>query len=183
MPIHPGMLEDLSDGVRDLYDDAEQRLLGIVARQLADGFDAPGCAVNKLRDVQPLRRAAQGVVDTLGSAVQLEVFDAVAEAYDVGERAGLAELGALHDADVRRIAETTPNTRAVDRLATETVDLVAQTHRRILRGVEDGYRQVIAEVSGTPLLGIDTRRQATQRAIERFTDRELRTFVDKGGRA
>ena len=40
--IHPGMVEDLSTGVRDLYDDAEQRLLGIVARQLADGFDAPG---------------------------------------------------------------------------------------------------------------------------------------------
>lgn len=112
--------------------------------------------------------------------MQLEVFDAVAEAYDVGARAGLA---ALHDADVRRIAETTPNTRAVDRLAAETVDLVTQTHRGILRGVEDGYRQVIAEVAGTPLLGIDTRRQATQRAMERFADRGLRTFVDKGGRA
>ena len=183
MPIHPGMVEDLSAGVRDLYDDAEQRLLGIVARQLADGFDAPGWAVNKLRDIQPLRRAAQAVVDALDSAMHLEVFDAVAEAYDVGARAGLAELGALHDADVRRIAETTPNTRAVDRLAAETVDLVTQTHRGILRGVEDGYRQVIAEVAGTPLLGIDTRRQATQRAMERFADRGLRTFVDKGGRA
>ncbi|MFJ7902382.1 phage minor capsid protein [Streptomyces sp. NPDC096198] len=177
------MVEDLSAGVRDLYDDAEQRLLGIVARQLADGFDAPGWAVSKLRDVQPLRRAAQGVVDALGSATRLEVFDVVAEAYDVGARAGIAELGALHDTDARRIAETTPNTRAVDRLAAETVDLVAQTHRGILRGVEDGYRQVVAEVTGTPLLGIDTRRQATQRAMERFADRGLRTFVDKGGRA
>ncbi|MGW1162739.1 phage minor capsid protein [Streptomyces sp. NPDC002519] len=183
MPIHPGMVEDLSAGVRDLYDDAEQRLLGIVAQQLADGFDAPGWAVSKLRDIQPLRRAAQAVVDVLDSAMQLEVFDAVAEAYGVGARAGLAELGALHDADARRIAEMTPNTRAVDRLAAETVDLVTQTHRGILRGVEDGYRQVIAEAAGTPLLGIDTRRQATQRAMERFADRGLRTFVDKGGRA
>src|SRR5439155_3264745 len=98
-------------------------------------------------------------------------------------RAGLAELGALGDADRLRIAESTPATRAVDRLAQETVDLVEQTHRGILRGVEDGYRQVVAEVSATPLLGIDTRRQATQRAMERFADRGLRTFVDKGGRA
>ncbi|MEU9606396.1 phage minor capsid protein [Streptomyces sp. NPDC048057] len=183
MPIHPGLVEDLSAGVRDLYDDAEQWLLGIVARQLADGFDAPGWAVSKLRDIQPLRRAAQAVVDALGSAMQLQVFDAVAEAYDVGVRAGLAELGALHDVDARRIAESTPSTRAVDRIADETVDLVTQTHRGILRGVEDGYRQVIAEVAGTPLLGIDTRRQATQRAMERFADRGLRTFVDNGGRA
>lgn len=183
MPIHPGMVEDLSASVRDLYADAEQRLLGIVARQLADGYDAPGWVTAKLADVQALRRGAQGVVDAIGAAVQLEAFDAVAEAYNIGRRAGLAELGALHDDDLSRIAETTPNTRAVDRLAAETVELVTQTHRGILRGVEDGYRQVIAEVAATPLLGVDARRQATQRAMERFADRGLRTFVDKGGRA
>ncbi|MFE1378691.1 phage minor capsid protein [Streptomyces sp. NPDC058740] len=183
MPIHPGMVEDLSAGVRDLYADAEQRLLAIVARQLADGFEAPGWATNKLRDVQALRRGAQGVVDALAEATRLEVFDVIAEAYNVGARSGLAELGALHDADLRRIADTTPNTRAVDRLAAETVELVMATHRGILRGVEDGYRQVIAEVSATPLLGVDTRRQATQSAMERFSDRGLRTFVDRGGRA
>ncbi|MFD9859749.1 phage minor capsid protein [Streptomyces alboflavus] len=183
MPIHPAMAEDLSAAVRDLYADAEQRLLGIVARQLADGYDAPGWVVAKLRDIQPLRRAAQGVVDALGTSLDLEVFSAVTEAYDLGARAGLAELGALSDDDARRIADATPNTRAVDRLAAETVELVTETHRGILRGVEDGYRQIISEVSATPILGVDTRRQATQRALERFADRGLRTFVDKGGRA
>ncbi|MGD3112544.1 phage minor capsid protein [Streptomyces sp. YGL11-2] len=183
MPIYPGMVEDLSAGVRDLYADAEARLLGIVARQLAAGYDAPGWAVAKLADIQPLRRAAQSVVDELGKAMTLDVFDVVAEAYNTGARAGLAELGALHDNDAQRIAESTPNGRAVDRLAHETVDRVTATHRGILRGVEDGYRQVVAEVSAAPLLGIDTRRQATQRAMERFADRGLRTFVDKSGRA
>lgn len=183
MPIHPGMVEDLSAGVLALYSDAEQRLLGIVARQLADGLEAPGWATAKLADVQALRRAAQGVVDALSTAMHIEVFDAVAEAYQVGARSGLAELGALDDVDARRIAESTPNSLAVDRLAHETVELVEATHRGILRGVEDGYRQVIAEVSATPLLGIDTRRTATQRAMERFADRGLRTFVDKGGRS
>jgi hypothetical protein len=177
------MVEDLSLRIRNVYADAEQRLLGIIARQLADGYEAPGWATAKLRDIQPLRRAAQQVVDALSTAVDLEVWDVVAEAYNTGARAGLAELGALGDADARRIAETTPATRAVDRLAQETVDLVTETHRGILRGIEDGYRQVISEVSATPLLGIDTRRQATQRAMERFSDRGLRTFVDKGGRA
>ncbi|WP_405973326.1 phage capsid protein [Streptomyces sp. NBC_00988] len=183
MAVSPWRVEGLSAGVRDLYADAEARLLGIVARQLSDGFEAPGWAVAKLADIQPLRRSAQQVVDALSTAVDLEVWDVVAEAYNVGARAGLAELGALGDEEVRRIAETTPATRAVDRLAQETIDLVTETHRGILRGVEDGYRQVIAEVSATPLLGIDSRRQATQRAMERFSDRGLRTFVDKSGRA
>ncbi|KAB7834059.1 phage minor capsid protein [Streptomyces mobaraensis] len=177
------MVEDLSAGVRDLYADAEQRLLGVIARQLADGFEAPGWATAKLRDVQVLRRAAQGVVDALGSAMRLEVFDAVAEAYNTGTRAGLVELGALAGDDARRIAESTPNTQAVDRLAHETVDLVEQTHRGILRGVEDGYRQVVSEVAATPLLGAGTRRAATQDAMTRFADRGLRTFVDRSGRS
>ncbi|MFD7103105.1 phage minor capsid protein [Streptomyces celluloflavus] len=177
------MVEDLSAGVAALYADAEARLLGIVARQLAAGYEAPGWATAKLADIQPLRRAAQQVVDSLSTAVDLEVWDVVAEAYNTGARSGLAELGALGDADRLRIAESTPATRAVDRLAQETVGLVTETHRGILRGVEDGYRQVISEVSATPLLGIDTRRQATQRAMERFADRGFRTFVDKSGRA
>ncbi|MFE1770276.1 phage minor capsid protein [Streptomyces sp. NPDC059008] len=181
MPIHPGMVEDLSASVRNLYADAEARLLGIVAQQLAVGLEAPGWAVAKLRDNQPLRRAAQSVVDELAKATTLDVFDVIAEAYNAGARAGLAELGALHDEDARRIAENTPNGRAIDRLAYETIDRVTATHRGILRGVEDGHRQVVAEVSGTPLLGIDTRRQATQRAMERFADRGLRTFVDRSG--
>ncbi|MEV0438953.1 phage minor capsid protein [Streptomyces spectabilis] len=182
MPIHPGMAEDLSASVRDLYADAELRLLEMIARQLADGFDAPGWAVAKLAAVQPLRRAAQSVVDALASAMQLEVFDAVAEAYDVGARAGLAELGALSDADARRAADVAPNTRAVDRLAAETVQLVTATHRGILRAVEDVHRKVVAAVSGTPLLGIDTRRRATQRAVQQFTDRGIGSFTDKAGR-
>ncbi|WP_242640840.1 phage minor capsid protein [Streptomyces kasugaensis] len=176
-------MEDLSAGVRDLYADAEARLLGIVARQLAAGFEAPGWAVAKLADIQPLRRAAQSIVDELGKAVTLEVFDAVAEAYNDGARAGLAELGVLHDDDARRIAESTPNGRAVDRLAHETIDRVTATHRGILRGVEDGYRQVVSEVAAAPLLGVDTRRQGTQQAMSRFADRGLRTFVDRSGRS
>ncbi|WP_424861387.1 phage minor capsid protein [Streptomyces sp. MMS24-I29] len=183
MPIHPAMAEDLSATVRDLYADAEQRLLALVARQLDGGFEAPGWAVAKLADIQPVRRAAQGVVDALGTAMQIEVFSAVTEAYDVGARAGLAELGALSDVDVRRIAESTPGTRAVDRIAAETVQLVTETHRGALRGIEDGYRQVIAESAATPLLGVDTRRQATQAAMSRFADRGLRSFVDRRGRS
>ncbi|MFJ6013009.1 phage minor capsid protein [Streptomyces sp. NPDC092952] len=183
MPIHPAMAEDLSATVRDLYADAEQRLLALVARQLDGGFEAPGWAVAKLADIQPLRRATQGVVDALGTAMQIEVFSAVTEAYDVGARAGLAELGALSDVDVRRIAESTPGTRAVDRIAAETVQLVTETHRGALRGIEDGYRQVIAESAATPLLGVDTRRQATQAAMSRFADRGLRSFVDRRGRS
>lgn len=86
MPIRPGMVEPLAARTRVLYADAENRLLGFRARQLADGLDAPTWAERKLAAVQALRRSAQAVVDELGKAVTLDVFDAVAEAYNTGHR-------------------------------------------------------------------------------------------------
>ncbi|WP_324290534.1 phage minor capsid protein [Streptomyces sp. H27-H5] len=182
MPIHPGMVEPLAERTRDLYAGAEERLLGIVARQLAAGLDAPGWAERKLAAVQQLRRASQGVVDELGKAVTLEVFDAVAEAYNEGHRAAVAEIGALSDDARALVDDVTPNAQSVDRLAQETVDLVTSTHRSILRAVVDRFRAIVAEVTATPLLGTGTRRQATQDAMRRFADEGIRSFVDRAGR-
>lgn len=182
MPIHPGMVEPLAERTRDLYAAAEERLLGIIARQLADGLDAPGWAERKLAAIQQLRRASQGVVDELGRAVDLEVWDVVAEAYNTGHRAAVAEIGALSDDARALVDDVTPNAQAMDRLAAETVDRVTSTHRSILRAVVDIFRTVVAEVTATPLLGTGTRRQATQDAMRRFADAGIRAFVDRAGR-
>ncbi|MFI0736421.1 phage minor capsid protein [Streptomyces sp. NPDC021225] len=182
MPVHPGMVEDLSASARDLYAEAEERLLGIIARQLAAGLDAPGWVELKLAAVQQLRRASQTVVDELGKAVELEVFDVVAEAYNAGHRAAVAELGALSDDARRLVDDVAPNAQAVDRLAQETVDVVTSTHRSILRAVVDRFRAIVAQVTATPLIGTGTRRQATQDAMRRFADEGIRSFVDRAGR-
>ncbi|MEU8721504.1 phage minor capsid protein [Streptomyces antimycoticus] len=182
MPIHPGMVEPLADRTRDLYADAELCLLRIIARQLADGLEAPGWAERKLAAVQALRRSAQGVVDELGKAVRLDVFDAVAESYNRGHRAAVAELGALSDRARQLVDDVTPNAQAVDRLASEAVQLVTSTHRSILRAVVDGFRAIVAEVTATPLLGTGTRRQAAQDAMRKFADRGITSFVDRAGR-
>ncbi|TGB14426.1 phage capsid protein [Streptomyces sp. MZ04] len=176
------MVEPLAERTRDLYAAAEERLIGLIARQLAEGLDAPGWAERKLAAVQSLRRASQGVVDELGKAVQLDVFDAVAEAYNVGHRAAVAELGALSDEARALVDDVTPNAQAVDRLAQEAVDVVTSTHRSILRAVVDTFRAIVAEVTATPLLGTGSRRQATQDAIRRFADEGIRAFTDRAGR-
>ncbi|MCZ9350728.1 phage minor capsid protein [Streptomyces mutabilis] len=182
MAIHPGMVEDLAAGTRDLYAQAEERLLGIIARQLAQGLDAPGWAERKLAAIQTLRRASQGVVDELGKAVTVEVFDVVAEAYNTGARAGVAELGALSDDARALVDDVTPNAQAVDRLAQEAVDVVTDRHRSILRTIVDKFRAVVAEVTATPLLGTGTRRQAAQDAMRRWADEGVTTFRDRSGR-
>ncbi|MFE0877309.1 phage minor capsid protein [Streptomyces smyrnaeus] len=182
MSIHPGMVEPLAERTRDLYAGAEERLLGIIARQLAAGLDAPGWAERKLAAIQQLRRASQAVVDELGKATSLDVFDVVAESYNIGHRAAVAELGALDDDARRLVDEVTPQAQAVDRIAQETVDRLTATHRSILRAVVDGFRDIVSTVVGDVALGTATRRQATQNAMQRFADRGIRAFVDRAGR-
>lgn len=182
MPIHPGMVEDLATGTRDLYAAAEERLLRIIARQLEGGYDAPNWAQRKLSAVTALRRAATAVTDQLAQAVTLDVFEVTAEAYNTGHRAGVAELGALDDDTRRLLDEITPQAQAVDRLAQQTLDRVTDTHRSILRTVVDRYRAVVAQVAALPLLGTDTRRQATQAAMQRWADEGITGFTDRAGR-
>lgn len=182
MPVSPDQVEYLAATTADLYGDVERRLLELCARQLAIGQEAPGWAVAKLAAVAPLRRAADMLLDTLAGGVDEEVRHVVAEAYESGRHSALAELGVLGDDDRRTVAERTPQAQAVDRLAAETIETVTATHRGILRAVEDGYRQVVAEVTAAPLLGTDTRRQATQQAMSRFADRGVSSFRDRAGR-
>lgn len=182
MPIHPGMVEDLAAGTRDLYASAEERLLGIIAKQLEGGFDSPQWAERKLAAVAALRRAATAVTDQLDQAVRLEVFEVTAEAYSTGHRAGVAELGALDDDARRLVDEITPQAQAVDRLAQQTVDRVTDTHRSILRTVLDRFRAIVAQVAALPLLGTATRRQATQDAMRKWADEGITSFTDRAGR-
>ncbi|MFJ2909364.1 phage minor capsid protein [Streptomyces sp. NPDC087228] len=182
MPIHPGMVEDLAAGTRDLYAAAEERLLGIIALQLAGGYDSPQWAERKLSAVSALRRASQGVVDELGQAVTTEVFEVTAEAYNIGHRAGVAELGALSDDARRLVDDITPQAQAVDRLAQQTVDRVTDTHRSILRAVVDRFRAIVGQVAAMPILGTGTRRQAVQQAMQKFADEGITSFRDRSGR-
>ncbi|MCQ8829852.1 phage minor capsid protein [Streptomyces malaysiensis] len=180
--MSPDQVEYLAATTADLYAEVEQRLLALVARQLAAGMEAPGWAVAKLAAIAPLRRAADALLDVLAGQVDAEVRHVVAEAYESGRHSALAELGVLADENRRTVAEHTPQAQAVDRLTAETIETVTATHRGILRAVEDGYRQVVAEATAAPLLGTETRRQATQQAMTRFADRGVSSFRDRSGR-
>ncbi|MEV8055162.1 phage minor capsid protein [Streptomyces antimycoticus] len=180
--MSPDQVEYLAATTADLYADVEQRLLALVARQLAAGMEAPGWAVAKLAAIAPLRRAADALLNVLAGQVDAEVRHVIAEAYESGRHSALAELGVLADEDRRTVAEHTPQAQAVDRLAAETIETVTATHRGVLRAVEDGYRQVVAAATAAPLLGTETRRQATQQAMTRFADRGISSFRDRAGR-
>jgi predicted component of type VI protein secretion system len=175
------MVEPLAEHTRDLYAAAEERLLGIIARSLADGLDAPQWAERKLSAVQALRRAAQATLDETGRAVTLEVFNVIADAWNVGHQAAVAELGVLDEQTAAMVRRNAPNAADADRLAEDTVQRVTGRHRSIVRTIVDRFRATVANVTALVTFG-RTRQQATQDAMQQWADQGITSFVDQSGR-
>ncbi|MGW1267543.1 phage minor capsid protein [Streptomyces sp. NPDC002491] len=179
MPVSPDMAEDLAAAVSTLYEQAELAVIEKITQALADGLDSPLWAELKLHALGHLRSAIEDIVTALQADAASAIHQAVAEAYNRGAQAAVAELGAL----AVTAPVVPPGAHAVDRLAAALVQETGATHMRILRQSLDVYRQVVAEASSAPLLGASTRREAASRALAKFADRGVTGFVDRAGRS
>lgn len=170
----PDLAMRLAKAVSDLYGDAAARMLRLVAERLARGITEPGWAEAKLLEMVALRTDARRIVAALEAEVPQAVVDALNDAYRTGSSEARRELG---------VDAVRTNTRSVTALIDETVSMVTSTHGQILRLADDVYRAVIAETTVPGVVaGVDTRRQAAQRALDRFADGGVRGFTDRAGR-
>lgn len=174
-PLDPDQVARIAKAVSDIYGDATARMLELVAKRMARGIDDPGWAEAKLLDLIGLRADAQAVVADLATTGPPAVRKAIEDAAEAGRTGAARQLGISLSPSI--------NTDAVDALATETVARLRPMGDGILRGVNDIYRQVVAEVSAPGVVtGTETRIQATQRALNRWADHGITGFVDKAGR-
>jgi len=182
MPVSPAMAEDLAAAVASLYEQAELVLIEKVTRALASGLDSPRWVELKLASLGNLRTAIEEIIAVLQVDAAGAMHHALTEAYERGQQAAIAELGAVAVGPALAAAEALPTAAAVDRLAAALVSETGPAHMRILRTGMDVYRQVIAEASAVPLLGGQTRRQAAGRALQKFAAKGVTGFVDRSGR-
>ncbi|CAL9313899.1 phage minor capsid protein [Streptomyces sp. SudanB91_2054] len=183
MPVSPETAEDLAAAVSSLYEQAELALIERITRALASDLDSPLWAELKLAALGNLRTAIDEIIAVLEADATGAMHQAVADAYERGQQAAIAELGAVATGQALAAAEALPTAAVVDRLASALVGETAPVYARILRTGMDVYRQVIAEASAAPVLGAQTRRQAASRALAKFADRGVTGFVDSRGRA
>lgn len=183
MPVSPAMAENLAAAVSALYEDAELALIERVTRALVAGLDSPRWADLKIAAIGNLRAAIEEIIAALQTDASGAIHQALADAYDRGQQAAVAELGALATGQALAAAEAVPAAAAVDRLAAALVRETGAAHQRMLRTALDVYRQVIAQAASAPLLGATTRREAAGRALARFADRGVTGFVDRRGHA
>lgn len=173
----------LAKAVADLYGEATSRLLSEVVKRLAAGVADPtlsteSWAFAKLNELDGLRRAAQAEVNRLQGSAMTTLDKQLYEAARWGAADAAGELGAI----APRFRPKT-NESAVRALVDETLNGLGASNRGILRSVNDAYRSIVAEVSAPGVVvGADTRRAATQRALNAFAERGITGFRDSKGR-
>lgn len=183
MPVSPAMAEDLAAAVADLYEAAEGALLQKLRRAIAEGIDSPVWVELKLAAVGNLQAAIDEVLAALQTDASGAIREALAEAYERGQQAAVAELGALGVGQTAAAAAALPTAPVVDRLAAAVIADTGPVYLRILRQTMDTYREVISRAAAAPVLGAQTRRQAAQAALDAFANRGITGFVDRAGRA
>lgn len=161
----------LAKVIADLYADATTRLLTLIGRQVARGMGRPRWAEERLAETALLRRNAQAIVAAMQERGAEAVLVMLEDAYRGGRLTPLTTPGLA-----------AVNQRSVALLAADTIRALNDTTPRILRWTDDVYRQVIAEAVGPLVAGVDDRRSATARALDRFAARGVTGFTDTAGR-
>lgn len=167
--------------IRRTYEEAEARMLVIVASRLARGIDADGWAEQKLREIQRVRKQLDGEGEQL-TLFDQQVTEEIDAAYQGGADGGTA---ALRKAGIGSIDETLPDATKLrlQVLARDTVAKLQTGRMQILRKALDGYRDVASRADALLLTGAVTRRQAAQTLLDGLADKGITGFTDVAGRS
>lgn len=178
MTISPAQVEAQAVELGRLYSEAELAIIQLLQSRLAAGMAAPAWAEIKLAELTALRREIEAVLAGVADAGYQQLALDLGAALEAGVNGALADLG------VAGIRATLPRTNVAlaEALLNEAALGLQSTHLGILRQALDGYRDAVAEGLRLGAVGVETRRQATQRILDELAKRGLSGFVDSAGR-
>ncbi len=170
------------------YQRLELILLELIADKIARGLDAPDWAARQVMELQRFRREA-GVIaakmagkspELIASAIQRAVTDGfLAASQDIAIAEGISA------GQVVANAGTVPaiDGPAIAALLAETTGALTAVDQGVLRVTDDIYRKVVARGAATVVAGAETRKLATQRALNEFTRNGITGFLDRRGKS
>lgn len=176
--ISPSLGADLAEPVAAIYRDAELRILERIAAALATGLGAPDWEVQQLARLQVLRESVLAELAVVNPIAAEAIQEAMASAYGSGVLSAFADAG-QHVEHLEPLADQ--RAAAVVTLAAETVRGVAGAQGAILRGVDDLYRAVVAQVSSQVTAGALGRQEAVQSALRQFARAGIATIQTRRG--
>ena len=176
-PLTEREIEEIADGLSEIYSQARERMLTTVANRLASGRIGFGWAEKKAGEVN-------------AAHAQLERDMTRAQAQRESLLSGLADRAALTgsqrfysdmQAMLGDVAHISPNSAKAAYILADLNNSLNAAERRILRQFDDKYADVIAAVSSELATGVMTARQAVGDALIHFADQGITGFVDRGG--
>ncbi|MEU8195242.1 phage minor capsid protein [Microbispora amethystogenes] len=159
-----------AEALAALYADAEEKLFETIRKALLAGRSEPQYAGNRFNDVRRLRKQAEQVVNRLQKLAEKAARDGITGSWEEGLERAKDELAHLGDKDL-----ITPG-QGVAELVEQALGKLKSANEAALRTVDDIYRQVVAEVSGRALIGAETRREATVRALQKFAAKGITMY-------
>lgn len=167
--------------LRETYQEAELRLLRIVARRLQRGITTPGWAERKLAEMSLLNRDLARIISGLNSFTVEELGRLVEAASERG-RASATEVLRVGRVGPLEGAFTRISPTAIQALYAQTVGQISSSNLRILRATLDAYRAIVSQASMFGVTGVETRREVSQRMLDQWAKNGLTGFTDTLGR-
>ena len=183
MPASLSQYSEYAEQMRQLYEQTELELTGLISSRAAAGLSVSGWQANRLAQIQDMRRDIDKVIRDLS--------------HNRGDLAKTAVNGAYAKAagqclsDIRNVARAAasagsqvyhPNVAKSVQILQELNTSVSAMDRHILRQSLDAYADVIGRAASMHASGSLNLREAVNIAVRDFASRGITGFVDKAGR-
>ncbi len=180
MPISPEFVTQLAGQVLAYAGSCEVRVVAATANALGGDPGRPEWAREKLAGLRALQETLLGIASRFVPLMEMSAQQAMQKAGAAGQRAALDELHAA----LEHLEPQLPGLRSLIELAAANLDPLTDgtATTGILRSATDAYRAVVAEATSGVVAGAQTRRQAAQRALDRWALRGITAFRDSRGR-
>lgn len=165
--------------IHGVYAKAERAILDRVKKYLADGLEVPEYQLLKLSQVQALRAEAFEIFKLIQPTVAQSIQDGISKTYRE------ANLSAYADIGKGLTPEKLPPLQAqaaIRNLNNEVTQAIASAESRILRQVEDTFREAVGDVTRQVLARGTTRNDAVINVVDRLEKQGIGKFTDQAGR-
>lgn len=180
MATTPGFSEELAQGVVDIYSYVELILLNRMRLRLLEGLESSEYEQLQLAAVREYERQVREALRTLEARTTEETRAAVTAAAQRGAQDAVRELV---DQLGERVDDALPiSPSVITEMASAYAGKLSATHFQIYRESTDAYRRIVGEAMRAPAMGVETRAQAAQRALNEFAEQGITAYRDSRGR-
>ena len=177
MAINTDINEALLQDLLAIYTQAENQMLEKVAKRVKKGITDEGWNEEKLRDVHELRNEISALLTNKSKLAKTKIGQGILKAYKEGVNSAERDAG-----KPQTIMKDLNVPLTIQNVLLTNYNLIDDGNSKILRNVDDAYREVMAETATGLLSGVDTRRQASQKMMDKLAAKGITSFTDKAGR-